>query len=132
MVDSDEKTTTFFAEEQWVISLNSIGENKPSSHFWVCNEDCVLLVGNDDSAQILFNKFPRLEGISRKILEHTFAEFLQKTSNYYTDSPDQRYTKLLSSQPDLIQRIPQYQLASFIGVTPESLSRIRKRIMLKK
>jgi hypothetical protein len=52
-------------------------------------------------------------------------------ASYITDTPEQRYLKLLQSRPDLIQRIPQYQLASYIGVKPESLSRMRKRIMAK-
>jgi CRP-like cAMP-binding protein len=50
---------------------------------------------------------------------------------YLTDSPEQRYLKLLNTRPDLFQRIPQYQLASYLGVKPESLSRIRKRLNQK-
>ena len=66
---------------------------------------------------------------ARKIIENTFAEYQQTITNYLTDSPEQRYLRLIETKPNLVQRIPQYQLASFIGVKPESLSRIRKRIM---
>jgi CRP-like cAMP-binding protein len=64
-------------------------------------------------------------------LEKIFAEQQQLVASYLTDTPEQRYLKLLKSRPDLFQRIPQYQIASYIGVKPESLSRIRKRIMHK-
>lgn len=131
LVDGEEKTTAFFTENQWVISLNSFDEPKPSNHFWICEENCVLLIGNDASAQNFFKIHPRLESIARKIIENTFAEYQQTITNYLTDSPEQRYLRLIETKPDLVQRIPQYQLASFIGVKPESLSRIRKRLTKK-
>jgi hypothetical protein len=52
-------------------------------------------------------------------------------ASYSTDTPEQRYLKLMKSRPDLFQKIPQYHIASYIGVKPESLSRIRKRIARK-
>lgn len=131
LVDSEEKTTAFFTEGQWIISLSSFDTPKPSPHSWVCDEDCVLLVGNDAAAQSLFKVHPRLEFIARKIVENTFAEFQATVTTYLTDTPEQRYVRLMETRPSLIQRIPQYQLASYIGVKPESLSRIRRRLAKK-
>lgn len=130
IVDGEEKTTDFFTEEQWVISLNSLSYNKPSNYFWICNEDSSLVVGNEQKAQDLFKQFPRFEKISREVMARVFVEQQQKMTSFITDSPEQRYIKLLESRPYLFQRIPQYQLASYIGVKPESLSRIRRRISL--
>lgn len=132
LIDGEEKTTAFFTEGQWVISLGTFDEVKPSVFSWVCEEDCILLVGNDSLAQDLFKNYPRLESIARKIVENTFAEYKQTMTSYLTDTPEQRYLRLLESRSDLIQRIPQYQLASYIGVKPESLSRIRKRLASKR
>jgi CRP-like cAMP-binding protein len=126
--DGEEKTTNFFTEEQWAISLNTFTPNNPSKHNWVCVEDTIVVEGDEKQAQELFKNFPRFETISRTIMEGAFAEQRDALNSYYTDSPEQRYLKLLNSRPDLFQRIPQYQLASYIGVKPESLSRIRKRL----
>ncbi len=130
IIDGEEKTTEFFTEEQWVISLNSLKLNNPANYNWVCNEDTTLVVGNEQKAQHLFKQFPRFEKISREVMELVFVEQQLKMTSFMTDSPEQRYLKLLKSRPGLIQRIPQYQLASYIGIKPESLSRIRKRISL--
>jgi CRP-like cAMP-binding protein len=131
ITDEEEKTTNFFTEEQWVISLNNFNPQSPSAHYLVCVEDTIVSVGNEKQAQALFKIFPRFETISRAIVEADFARQKQLLTSYLTDSPEQRYLTLLQSRPDLFQRIPQYQLASYIGVKPESLSRIRKRITLK-
>jgi len=64
------------------------------------------------------------------MMEATFAEQKEALASYYTDSPELRYLKILKSRPELVRRIPQYHLTSYIGVKPESLSRIRKRIAL--
>lgn len=128
LTDGEEKTTNFITENQWAISLNNFGPQVPSRHSWICVEDTTIVLGNEQLAQELFKKFPRFESISRNIMEAVFAEQKEALSSYYTDSPEQRYLKLLKTRPDLVQRVPQYHLASYIGVKPESLSRIRKRI----
>jgi CRP-like cAMP-binding protein len=128
LTDGEEKTTNFFTEEKWAISLNSFSPQNTSNHNWVCVEDTTVVVGDEQQAQKLFKRFPRFETISRTIMEAAFAEQKEALASYYTDSPEQRYLKLMKSRPGLIQRIPQYHLASYIGVKPESLSRIRRRI----
>lgn len=131
LVDGEEKTNNFFTEDQWVISLNSFNPYFISKHFLECCEDSKLVVGNSEMGDALYKQFPRLETVSRKVMEKVFAEQQEISGAYFTDTPEQRYLKLLDTRPNLLQRIPQYQLASYIGVKPESLSRIRKRIGLK-
>lgn len=132
LTDGEEKTTNFYTEEQWAISLSGFTPENPATHNWVCAEDTTVVVGDEQKAQEIFKKFPRFETISRTIMEAAFAEQREALASYYTDSPEQRYLKLMESRPGLMQRIPQYQLASYIGVKPESLSRIRKRLLSDK
>lgn len=130
LTDGEEKTTNFFTENEWAIALNAFTPTDPAKHNWVCTENTTVVVGNEKKAQAIFKKFPRFETISRTIMERAFAQQREALSALYTDTPEERYLKLQKSRPDLLQRIPQYQLASYIGVKPESLSRIRKRLAL--
>ncbi len=132
LIDGEEKTTNFFTEGQWIISLTGLSQNAPSLHNLVCMEETSLVIGNEQKAQELFKKFPRFETLARVVVEKSFAEQQQLMTSFHTDTPEQRYSKLLKSRPDLFQRVSQYHMASFIGVTPESLSRIRKRIIAKR
>lgn len=131
LVDGEEKTSNFFTEEQWVLSMQSFTQLKPSNHYLDCCMDCSLVVGNREKEEYLYKRFPKLETVSRKVMEKVFAEQQERISTYATDTPEQRYLKLLQSRPDLFQKIPQYQIASYVGVKPESLSRIRKRLFQK-
>ena len=131
LVDGEEKTTNFFTENQWVISMSNFNAQSPSKHYLVCIEDTYAVVGNEQAAQVMFKNFPRFETISRAVMEVFFSEQRKIMTSFLTDTPEQRYLNLLKTRPDIFQRVPQYQLASYIGVKPESLSRIRKRVLEK-
>jgi CRP-like cAMP-binding protein len=130
IIDGEEKTNNFFTEEQFVVSINSFTQKIPADHYFSCCEDTTLVVANEQKENDLYKRFPKFETISRAVMGNLFGEQQELAASYITDTPEQRYLKLLKSKPDLFQRIPQYQLASYIGVKPESLSRIRKRITL--
>ncbi|MCU0436762.1 MAG: Crp/Fnr family transcriptional regulator [Raineya sp.] len=131
LINGEEITTNFFLEENWIISLNSFSAESPSQDYLVCVEDTCVIIGNELSAQQIFKKFPRFETISRAIMETVFAEQQTFLTAFLTDTPEQRYLKLLQNKPSLFQRVPQYYIASYLGVKPESLSRIRKRLSEK-
>lgn len=131
IVDGEEKTTFFYTEGQAIFSTISGPENKPSNHYLACTEDSKLTVLTREGEAELFRRIPRLERLSRESLKVELANYQEMLSTYITTTPEQRYEKLLNERPDLLQRVPQYHLASYLGVKPESLSRIRKRIVSK-
>ncbi|KOY86545.1 cyclic nucleotide-binding protein [bacterium 336/3] len=131
LVNGEEITTNFFLEDNWIISLNSFSTENPSQDYLMCLENTSVVIGNELSAQQIFKKFPRFETVSRAIMENVFAEQQTFLMAFLTDTPEQRYVKLLQNKPSLFQRVPQYYIASYLGIKPESLSRIRKRLSEK-
>lgn len=132
MSDNNDVTINFYSNEQWIISLSDFEESPIAQHNLLCMEDTVVVVGNEARAQGLFKQFPGFEKISRQIMETVFREQQNFMNTFLTDKPEQRYLKLLKSRPDIFQKVPQYHIATYIGVKPESLSRIRKKISSKK
>ncbi len=131
IIDGNDITMNFFTEEQWIISNELVEIQSPSDYYLICVEDSSVVVGNEQKAQEIFKQFPHLEIVSRKIMETVFLEQQSFLTTFITDKPEQRYLKLLKSRPDIFQRVPQYDIATYIGVKPESLSRIRKKIQQK-
>lgn len=129
LLNGEEITTGFYAENQWVISMTDFPDSAPADDYLVCMEECILVVGNEEQAQTLFKEFPDFEAIARTILQQVMAEQHKHMQAYLTESPEQRYLRLVETNPGLLQRVSQYYIASYIGVKPESLSRIRKRIL---
>ena len=129
--DGEEKTTEFYTEEQSV-TPTVYGKNLPSEYYLECIEDTIAGVGNPELETEMYQKFPVLESLNRAIGEAIMAKHLEEFAEYKMASPEERYQNLLKNRPDLIQRAPQHQIASYLGIKPESLSRIRKRIIQEK
>lgn len=132
LVDGIEKTTGFFTEGDAVAEFDSLSSNKPTLHSYSCVEDTVVVVVNSETEKDFYKIFPRFEEISRLETEKILGKNQQELSNFITKSPEARYKHFLKENPGLLQRVPQHQIASYLGITPESLSRIRKRIMKNK
>jgi CRP-like cAMP-binding protein len=130
--DGEEKTTAFYTEGEPVNSFTSATGKSKSNYYLVCMEDCTLTVGGDSLEAEMSKLIPRLESIIRQEVERYSGIYQDELSKFITHSAEERYLDLMKQKPDLLQRVPQHQIASFIGVTPESLSRIRKRMVGKK
>jgi CRP-like cAMP-binding protein len=131
-VDDEEKTTAFFTEKQAVVLFASYAQQVPTKHYWSCAEDSTLIIGSLDHEQEMYRKFPKLAAIIRALVEQDFGKTQEDFAAFVTSSPEERYLNLLENRPELLYRAPQHQIASYLGVTPESLSRIRKRLIVKK
>lgn len=131
LIDGEEKTTFFYTENQFITSIRSFTTNTPSDHYLECVEDCNLALISYEVEKELLKTIPKLETFARISLEKEVANYQAMLSSYIMSSPEQRYQNILKKNPELLQRIPQYQLASYIGIKAQSLSRIRKRISQK-
>ncbi len=131
LIDGEEKTTTFYTEMEG-LTPPCMTSGEPSDYFVACVEDCFLLVADSSMEAPLFEKFPRFEKLCRILSEDLLAKKQLDLDRFKTSSPEERYLSLLDSRPDLIQRVPQHQLASFLGITPQSLSRLRARLAEKR
>lgn len=127
IIDGNEKTTNFYTEYE-SFSPPCVVSKTPSKHYIACVEDCILSVATPMMEQNIFTKFPRFESLCRIMSEEISAKQQLASDHFKNFAPEQRYLHLLESRPDLTKRVPQYQIASYLGMTPESLSRIRKRI----
>lgn len=128
VVDGEEKTTAFYMEQD---ALEPIGADagQPCPYSIMAVEDSIIGVALAANQDALFAKFPRFEGICRQVSEHQLAKTRLEFDAFRFMGPTERYLHVLENRPELVQRVPQHQLASFLGMTPESLSRIRRRIM---
>lgn len=130
LIDSDEKTTAFYTEME-ALTPPSVLSQTPSPYYVSCLEDSILLISNAAMEAEINAKFPKFELMCRLLSEELLAKQQIDFDEFKTSSPEQRYLNLLHSRPDLIQRVPQFQLASYLGIKPQSLSRLRARILEK-
>ncbi|MEH7460189.1 Crp/Fnr family transcriptional regulator [Bacillus sp. JJ1127] len=123
-----EVTSNFYTEEQAISNFNHHKQDKSSVYSLTCLEDCILVVGDLDTEKDMYNKHSQLETMTRQMIEHNFGEVQDELASFIASTPEERYKALLRKRPHLVNRVPQHQLASYLGITPESLSRIKKRI----
>lgn len=130
VIDGEEKTTGFHTEME-ALTPPCVVNKTPSDYYINCIEESILLVSNSDMEEEVNSKFPKFEIMCRLLSEELLAKQRIDFDEFKTSSPEQRYLNLLQKRPDLIQRVPQHQLASYLGIKPQSLSRLRARIMDK-
>ncbi len=130
VLDGEEKTTGFYTEME-VLTPPCVISKTPSEYYVSCTEDTILTISNADMEAEINGKFPKFETLCRILSEELLAKQRMDFDAFKTSSPEQRYLSLLQKRPDLIQRVPQHQLASYLGIKPQSLSRLRSRILEK-
>jgi CRP-like cAMP-binding protein len=130
VIDGEEKTTAFYTEME-VLTPHCVISKTPSEYYISCIEDTILTVSNPDMEPEMFKKFPKFETLCRILSEDLLAKQQINFDEFKISSPEQRYLNLLQKRPDLVQRVPQHQLASYLGIKPQSLSRLRARIFEK-
>jgi CRP-like cAMP-binding protein len=130
--NGEDKTYAFAQEGDFVCNNESFIPQTPSTKIIEALEDCELVQISYVDLQTFYKSIHEGERFGRLIIEQVFIQTLQDLTSFYTDTPENRYEKFIKQHPDLQQRISQYYIASFVGVKPQSLSRIRKRISHQK
>lgn len=126
--DGKEVITAFVYEGDYYSDYESFLTRKPTNIITKLMEDTTVLNVSYQDLQSLYDLYPQSERVGRLIAENLFIILSNRTSSFQFESPEVRYKKFLQGNEPLIQRIPLYMVASYIGITPEALSRIRNRI----
>ena len=124
----DDVTSEFYEEGQWVNVFNETAKDKVSKYSIICSEDCILIYSKTQLKSDMFLAYPDLKDMTTVMLGERLGEINENIYFFAALSPEDRVKELLQNRPSLIKRVPQHQLASYLGVTPESFSRIKKRL----
>jgi CRP-like cAMP-binding protein len=127
-IEGKEVVAGFFREGEYLSEYSSFLLQVPSTMTADALEDTELIELSYDSIQKLYQKTPVFQKFGRLIAERLFIAVAERSHAFLLKTPEQRYHDFVNNSSLLVQRVPQYMIASYLGVTPEALSRIRKRI----
>ncbi len=126
-VEGREVTSEFFVENQSIVIFSTDEEGQ--SPFSVgCVEDCILIVGDLTGEQDDYDQYPELAELTRKMMEESMGKMQDAYAAFIRLTSEERVKRMMEDESDLFNRVPKHQIASFLGITPESLSRITRRL----
>lgn len=125
--DGEFKITAFFFQGDFISNYRSFLTGKPSDHFIEAMQDAVIYKINLNELNSLYDKHKNMERLGRLIAENLYLSVANRLDSFLFQTPEERYKSLIERNSRLLQEVPQYMLASYLGVKPETLSRIRAR-----
>ena len=133
LIDSKgkEHIVQFAPENWWLADNNSLAKGTPSPYFIDAIEDSDLLLIDPPSHEELVEKVPGYAAAFRKGLQRRASAREERIVNTLSKSAEERYLDFLDTYPSIVTRVPQWMLASYLGVSPETISRIRKKLSRK-
>tara|TARA_R110002111_G_scaffold212848_6_gene276067 strand:- start:3897 stop:4478 length:582 start_codon:yes stop_codon:yes gene_type:complete len=130
-VDGNDKTAFFYTEGQFICAGESYTFNIPAIENYQAIENTEIFVFGKSKINRLLEQAPKFEVIARIATENELITCQRVIASFVTKSAEERYVDLLNTQGELFQRVPQQYIASFLGVSPETLSRIKTRVFNK-
>jgi CRP-like cAMP-binding protein len=128
----NEPILQFSMEGWWVTDLYSFLTDEPSRYNIEALEDSELLLITKPSWETLLEKVPAFERYFRILIQNNLIATQRRLISSITETAEEQYTKLMATFPTCLQRVPQHMIASFLGITPETLSRIRSQMAARK
>jgi len=120
----------FSLDYEFITDYSSFLNQRPSNKNIQCIENTAIYIISRDELNGLYDKKNAdFEHLGREMAEQLFLQWHEKSKSLLMDSATERYTKLIENRSQLPQRVPQYLIAEYLGITPESLSRIRKSLV---
>lgn len=129
--DGIEKTCDISFENSWVTDFQSFTYNTSSIMNLQAMEETTIFLIRKENLAILYIECNKYETFGRLMAEQVAQRATEIAMSLSSDKPEERFRNLIKKQPDLFQRVPQKYIANFLGISPESLSRIRNRILAK-
>jgi CRP-like cAMP-binding protein len=126
--DGKEEVVEFYIERMLCSDYVSFIRQAPADNSIKALEDSEVEEISYDDLHYLYDTQLPIERVGRIVTEGLYCGIIKRMLSYQNDSPEVRYQKLIEQRPVLFQRVPQYLIASFLGVTPVGLSKIRKRL----
>jgi len=127
-INGQENTAQFFFENGWYTDYESFLSGKPTKQNIETLEKSQLLIISLNDLLQLYNKIPKFERFGRHIAENALLGIKYRSEMLANQTAEERYLTLMKERPKVFERIPQHYIASYLGIKPPSLSRIRKRI----
>jgi CRP/FNR family cyclic AMP-dependent transcriptional regulator len=121
----------FAIEDWWVSDIGSFHEQKPSSMFIETLEDCELLILTVETKEELLTRAPKFERVFRLMVQRNLTSLQHRLMNTISMNAEEKYLDFSKRYPTIAQRVPQHLIASFLGISPEFLSKVRSRIAKK-
>lgn len=130
-VDSkgNEHILQFAPEGWWISDVYSFLTGEAAVYNIEAIEDSELLLISKSSLDELYERVPKFERYFRLLSQANMVATHRRLTASLSDSADEKYLRLLSAYPNIVARVPQHMIASYLGITPETLSRVRKRIV---
>jgi len=128
----DEHITYFAVEDYWITDLQSFISGEPATLYVEALEDSEVLQLSKNHLEELFQLVPQLNNYFRILYQKSIVSMNTRVLNAISSTADEHYLQFLKRYPFLEQRVPQYMIASYLGVTPEFLSKIRSRVLSRR
>ena len=126
-----EHVLSFACEGWWIGDMYSLLSQKPGNLFVEVLEDAEVVLLSKENQEILYQEIPKLERFFRILTENSLVANQERLIDNLSLSAEERFEKFCKKYPTLIQKVPQKQIASYIGVTPEFFSKMKSKLLRK-